>query len=95
MRQLHKRGIPLPHVDEGDVHPAIAGRVDYLLATDREKVGQLLKQLKALPPPVDKPTPQAEVATLCEKLLIELFELDGPTFDRKWREWVLKTYPKK
>ena len=29
------------------------------------------------------------------QLLMELFEHDGPTFDRKWREWVLKTYPKK
>jgi hypothetical protein len=32
---------------------------------------------------------------MAQKLLIELFELDAATFDQKWREWVLKTYPKK
>ena len=76
-------------------HSQSWSRVDYLLALDPKKVAQMVKQLKALPPPVNGAVPPAEVATLAQKLLIELFELDAATFDKKWREWVLKTYPKK
>lgn len=76
-------------------HSQAWSRVDYLMQLDREKVGVMLKKLKALPPPIDGPKPPAEVATLAQKLLVELFELDAATFDEKWREWVLKTYPKK
>ncbi len=76
-------------------HSQAWSRVDYLMHLDREKVGLMLKKLKALPPPIDGPKPPGEVATLAQKLLVELFEFDAATFDEKWREWVLKTYPKK
>jgi len=76
-------------------HSQSWSRVDYLLSVDREKFGLMVKKLKALAPPVGTPTPLAEIATLAQKLLVELFELDGATFDEKWRAWVLKTYAKK
>ncbi|MCA8974958.1 MAG: hypothetical protein KDC98_09565 [Planctomycetes bacterium] len=76
-------------------HSQSWSRVDYLLQLDREKVGLMIGQLKSMPPAVGGAVPAAHVATKAQKLLIELFELDAATFDTRWREWVLKTYPKK
>jgi hypothetical protein len=76
-------------------HTMAWSRLDYLLAQDRGKVGVMLRELKRLPPAADGRVPPAEVTRACARLLAQLFQLDGPTFDRRWREWVLKTYPKK
>jgi ABC-type nitrate/sulfonate/bicarbonate transport system permease component len=37
----------------------------------------------------------AQIRALSMQLLQELYGLDAASFDAKWREWVLKTYPKK
>jgi hypothetical protein len=37
----------------------------------------------------------AQIRTMAQQLLLELFSLDAATFDQQWRDWVLKTYPKK
>ena len=76
-------------------HSQSWSRIDYLMQLDREKLGLMLRKLKDLPPPVGGEKPAGDVAVMAQKLLIELFELDAATFDQKWREWVLKTYPKK
>lgn len=76
-------------------HSQAWSRVDYLMALDAEKVGLMVRQLKSIPPVPGAMVPAAQIRAQAQKLLIELFELDGPTFDEKWREWVLKTYPKK
>jgi len=77
-------------------HAQSWSRVDFLMSRGPEKVGQMLKALKSLPAPlggasVDKAT----IDALAAKELQERFGLDGPAFDQQWREWVLKTYPKK
>lgn len=76
-------------------HSQAWSRVDYLMQTDREKVGMLVRKLKDLPPPTNGVKPPGEVAAVAQRLLAELFELDAGLFDEKWREWVQKTYPKK
>lgn len=76
-------------------HAQSWSRVDYLLQLDRQKVGELLRQLKAVPPDGTWDGQGPKIRSLAEKLVFDLFELDPPTFDQKWRDWVLKTYPKK
>lgn len=76
-------------------HSQAWSRMDYLLQLDREKVGLMLRKLKAVPPDGTFEGQAGQLRTMAQKLLFELFEFDGPTFDQKWREWVLKTYPKK
>jgi hypothetical protein len=76
-------------------HAQSWSRVDYLMQTDRAKLGALLKQLKAVPPDGTYEAQGARIRALAQKLLAELYGLDGPSFDRAWREWVTKTYPKK
>jgi hypothetical protein len=63
---------------------------------DREKLGLMVRELKSLPLSTEPYAEQgAKVRTMAQKLLFDLFEMDAATFDTKWREWVLKTYPKK
>lgn len=76
-------------------HSQSWSRLDYLMQLDREKVGLMLRKLKNVPSDGTFEGQAAQLRTLAQKLLFELFEFDGPTFDQKWREWVLKTYPKK
>ncbi|MEO6594674.1 MAG: hypothetical protein ABIP94_07960 [Planctomycetota bacterium] len=76
-------------------HAQSWSRVDYLMQLDAEKVGLMIRRLKSLPDGPGYEVLGAQARTLAQKLLIELFELDAQTFDEKWREWVLKTYPKK
>ncbi len=75
-------------------HSQAWSRVDYLMQLDAEKLGLMLRELKSIPPSPGG-TPIAQVNTQAQKLLVELFELDAATFDERWRQWVLKTYPKK
>jgi hypothetical protein len=76
-------------------HSQSWSRVDYLMQLDRAKVGQLITRLKQMPPVLETQVPPEKVGIAAQKLLFELFELDAPAFDERWREWVLKTYPKK
>jgi hypothetical protein len=76
-------------------HAQSWSRVDYLLQTDRAKLGALLKQLKAVPPDGTYEAQGGRIRAQAQKLVAELYGLDGPAFDRAWREWVTKTYPKK
>jgi hypothetical protein len=76
-------------------HAQSWSRVDYLLQTDRGNLGAMLKQLKAVPPDGTYEAQGKQISALATKLLGELYGLDGPAFDRAWREWVTKTYPKK
>ncbi|HEX6810989.1 MAG TPA: hypothetical protein VF384_05130 [Planctomycetota bacterium] len=77
-------------------HAQSWSRVDYLMNLDPEKVGLLVRELKSLPPSTASYTEQgAQVRTMAQKLMFDLFEMDAATFDAKWRDWVLKTYPKK
>ena len=76
-------------------HAQSWSRMDFLMQQDKQKVGLMLRQLKAVPPDNTFEGQAPVLRTLAKKLVVELFELDGPAFDAKWREWVLKTYPKK
>jgi hypothetical protein len=76
-------------------HAQAWSRVDYLLQSDRAKFGALLKQLKAVPSNGDYEAQGAQIRAQAQKLLAELYGLDGPGFDRAWRAWVTKAYPKK
>jgi hypothetical protein len=76
-------------------HAQSWSRVDYLMQHDRDKVGLLLRKLKAVPGTGDFEGQGAQIRTMAQQLLLELFSLDAATFDQQWRDWVLKTYPKK
>lgn len=76
-------------------HSQAWSRMDYLMQRDRQNVGLMLKKLKSLPVGADYTALAAAARVAAQRLLVELFELDAATFDQKWREWVLKTYPKK
>jgi len=64
-------------------HVQVWSRVDYLLALDRGKFGKFVAGLAGN----GSSSRQME-------LLEEVFGIDTETFDRQWREWVGKTYPK-
>jgi hypothetical protein len=74
-------------------HTQAWSRIDFLMSRGPEKLGQMVKALKSLSSGValDKATVDAAAA----KELQERFGLDDKAFDQQWREWVLKTYPKK
>jgi hypothetical protein len=76
-------------------HTQSWSRIDYLMQVDRQRVGLMLKKLKSVPPGNSYEGMAGTLRTAAQKLLLELFDLDATTFDQKWREWVLKTYPKK
>jgi hypothetical protein len=77
-------------------HAQSWSRIDFLMSRSPEKLGQMLKVLKNLPLPSDgTPVDKATLDAVAAKELQERFGLDDKAFDQQWREWVLKTYPKK
>jgi hypothetical protein len=71
-------------------------RVDYLMQFGPEKIAHFFKTLKNQPLPRDgSQITVAQLLPLQQKLLMELWELDAPTFDAQWKSWVTATYPKK
>lgn len=56
-------------------------RVDYLITTDRAKFGEFMIGMKG-----------SFAAAMQEQLLQQVYGMDAPTFDTKWRQWVVKTY---
>jgi hypothetical protein len=71
-------------------------RVDFLMSLSKEKVGLLLTKIKNVPP--QRATGQADpraVRGAQDQALMELFGFDAETFDEEWRDWVLKTYPRR
>jgi hypothetical protein len=76
-------------------HSQSWSRVDFLMQLDREKVGLMLRKLKEVPPDGTFDGQAPQIRTIAQKLVFDLFGFDAATFDQKWREWVLKTYPKK
>jgi hypothetical protein len=76
-------------------HSQSWSRVDYLMSLDRQKVGEMLRKLKSVPPDGTFEAQAPQLRVLAQRLVFDLFELDAAQFDQKWREWVLKTYPKK
>ena len=76
-------------------HSQAWSRMDFLMQADAEKVGLMLRKLKSVPPDGGFDAQAPKIRALAQKLLFELFAFDAATFDQKWREWVLKTYPKK
>jgi hypothetical protein len=76
-------------------HSQSWSRIDYLMQTDRAKVGLLLKKLKHVPSDGTYEAQGAQLRKLAKEFLFELFAFDGASFDQKWRDWVTKTYPTK
>ena len=76
-------------------HAQAWSRVDYLMQKDPAKLGLLLRKVKSVPSDGTYEGQAAQIRSLALQLLQELYDLDPAGFDLKWREWVLKTYPKK
>ena len=76
-------------------HSQSWSRVDFLMQQDPAKFGLLLRKLKSVPADGTYEGQSAQIRSLSMQLLQELYGLDAASFDAKWREWVLKTYPKK
>lgn len=71
-------------------------RVDFLRKQDEVAFGRLLKGLKSLELPAAGGAPNFEQVHARQlELLKELYGLDPESFDAKWKEHVLRTYPKK
>jgi hypothetical protein len=84
------------HADCGyQAHIMAWSRVDYLMSVDHAKVGRMLVGLKGLPLATDGMVAPGAVQAQETRLLADLFGLDGAAFDQRWRDFVLKTYPKK
>lgn len=75
-------------------HAQAWSRVDYLIQRDRAAFAGLVGALKSLPPGEGGAAP-AELVRETGRQLGSRFGLDAAAFDREWREWVLRTYPKK
>jgi hypothetical protein len=71
-------------------------RVEFLRKQDDKAFGQFVRDLKSLDLPSDgsKVAPERIQARQAE-LLVRYFGLDAESFDAKWKDYVLKTYPKK
>jgi hypothetical protein len=77
-------------------HAQAWSRIDYLMSLDPKKVGEIINRVKLLPTPKGSNAEASKAAReMAAALVVELFELEPAEFDRKWRDWVLKTYPKK
>ena len=76
-------------------HTQSWSRVDYLMELDKSKVGLMIDKLKSVAPTGDWDAQGEQLRKMLPKLLFDLFEMDAGTFDERWREWVLKTYPKR
>lgn len=71
-------------------------RVDFLRKQDEAAFGKLVRGLKTMALPATGGTlPFQQVHARQLELLKELYDLDPESFDAKWKEHVLKTYPKK
>jgi hypothetical protein len=70
-------------------------RIDYLMTLDSERLGLIIDKLKSVPSSGDWDAQAKQVERMLPKLLFNVFELDGATFDENWRKWVLKTYAKR
>jgi len=71
-------------------------RVDYLMSQGDEKFREYFRGMKSMPIPRDGIGVLPEhVRAQQEKLLKEVYGLDAATFDERWKQFVLKTYPKK
>jgi hypothetical protein len=76
-------------------HAQAWSRVDFLIARDRQKFGAMVRKLKGLGPVMNGMRTPEELTRLCEEALQGDCGLSPDRFDQEWREWVLKTYPKK
>lgn len=76
-------------------HSQAWSRVDFLIARDRLKFGNMVRKLKGLGPVLNGLRPPEELTKLCTELLQSEFGLTPDRFDQDWRDWVNKTYPKK
>jgi uncharacterized protein YifN (PemK superfamily) len=70
-------------------------RIDYLMTLDSERLGLIIDKLKSVPSSGDWDAQAKQLERMLPKLLFNVFELDGATFDENWRKWVLKTYAKR
>ncbi len=75
-------------------HAQAWSRVDFLIQRDRVAFAALVAALKLLPPG-EGGAPPAELVRETGRQLGSRFGLDPAGFDREWRDWVLRTYPKK
>lgn len=76
-------------------HMQCWSRIDYLMHLDEQKVGLMIDKLKSVPSSGNWDAQGKQLRKMLPKLLFNVFELDGETFDQDWRKWVLKTYPKR
>lgn len=76
-------------------HMQCWSRIDYLMHLDEQKVGLMIDKLKSVPNSGDWDAQGKQLQKMLPKLLFNVFDLDGETFDQNWRKWVLKTYPKR
>ena len=71
-------------------------RVEFLRKQDSKAFGLFLRELKSLDLPSDgTKVPPERIQARQAELLVRHFGLDAETFDAKWKDYVLKTYPKK
>ncbi|MEM7204327.1 MAG: hypothetical protein AAF628_28970 [Planctomycetota bacterium] len=76
-------------------HAQSWSRVDFLAKRDAKALAAMVDELKRLKG-ADGASPEADaVVARTAALVDERFGLDAKTFDREWRRWVLKTYPKR
>lgn len=71
-------------------------RVEFLRKQDSKAFGIFVRELKSLELPTDgTKVPPERIQARQAELLVRYFGLDPESFDAKWKDYVLKTYPKK
>lgn len=73
-------------------HLVLWSRMDYLLAREDDAAGNFLRMLKE---PSEKQLTADELVERARTSLATATAVDLAKFDELWREWVLRTYPKK
>lgn len=76
-------------------HMQAYSRIDFLMHLDSQKVGLMIDKLKSVPGGGDWTATGKRLQRMMPRLIFDLFEFDAETFDKEWRKWVLKTYPKR
>ncbi|MFK7739246.1 MAG: hypothetical protein AB8H80_02895 [Planctomycetota bacterium] len=76
-------------------HTQCWSRLDFLMDLDPQKVGLVVDRLKRVPASGDWEGQGAALRRMMPKLLFDAFEMNPEAFDQRWRQWVLKVYPKR
>jgi hypothetical protein len=89
----------LPLRDYGDLtkwdHLKVWSMCDYLMSLGDEKWRDFMNGIKGQTDPTTGLAVGKEIVDVQRKALQKVYDVNPLTFEEKWKEWVLRTYPEK